>query len=948
MARVPKVPFLQSIDPPEAGSATFTPQRKRKEWWWLGFAMLLLTAALAAMMIEDRAGIATQEQGRLQSQARVIEENLVRQLQAVASVLTSLRDEEAFHDRGGVMAGEATRHTAVLLKTLNDALPGVRTIYAVDREGLVQTADQQGYLGRDASARPYFTVPRDRHDDSLLFVSPPYLSALNNYVLNLGKSFSDSHGRFDGVVTATLDQSYFEILARSVIYAADMTVNISHADGQVFLIAPSYARAAGLNQNAAGSPFVRHAQSGAASSLFVETAADNPQPRILALRSVSPPALHLDKPLVITVTRPLSAVYARWNEQAIVYACFWALFMAAAALALSFSQSRRSALLSAQAAVQTAQRETAQRFELGLKGADLGLWEWHLAEDRLTVNDREWRMLGYAPGEIGPGRSDWQALLHPDDWTALETAFTLHVRERTAAYKLEHRLRHKNGDWIWVLDHAMVVDRDLQGRPLRVLGTHLDITARKRAEQEQKDTAQRLALAMQSGNIGLVDWHLASGRLIVNSLGHAMLGRSGAAEAMTADEWTALRHPDDRALVAEAHDALVRSAVKTAELEYRMRHADGHHIYMHMRAEIVERDALERPVRLVGIFRDISERKHTESALADALALQRRTGELARVGGWALDLPHGQPVWTDEVYRIYDLATAQPLALSQALAGETPTEQARFEAALHAATSVGTPWDMELQVTTARGRRIWVRSHCEVVVEDGRPKRLVGTVQDTTERMRVQLELQRANSQLAEMSMTDGLTGVANRRRFDQAMAGEWPRSIRQQLPLALLMIDIDHFKAYNDALGHQGGDACLREVAHILARCAWRPGELLARYGGEEFCILLPDSTLDDARVVAQRCLDRLAQAGIPHPATPASPWLTVSIGVASLVPVVGSLPDALIAQADMALYRAKRAGRGRYECAPPAEVDGTAGLALADSGDVFDGSGVSGRPAE
>jgi diguanylate cyclase (GGDEF)-like protein len=348
-----------------------------------------------------------------------------------------------------------------------------------------------------------------------------------------------------------------------------------------------------------------------------------------------------------------------------------------------------------------------------------------------------------------------------------------------------------------------------------------------------------------------------------------------------------------------------------------MRHAAGHYIYIYMRAEIVERDALDRPLRLVGIFRDVSARKHTESALADAMALQRRTGELARVGGWELDLPDGQPVWTDEVYRIYELATAQPLGLPQALAGQTPEERARFASALQQASTVGTPWDMELQVTTARGRHIWVRSHCEVVLEDGRPRRLVGTIQDTTERMLVQLELQRANGQLAEMSMTDGLTGVANRRHFDQAMAGEWPRSIRQQLPVALLMIDIDYFKAYNDALGHQGGDACLRDVAHILARCAWRPGELLARYGGEEFCILLPGSTLDDAKVVAQRCLDRLAQAGIPHPASPSSQWLTISIGVASGVPAVGSLPDALLERSDAALYRAKRGGRARYECA-------------------------------
>jgi diguanylate cyclase (GGDEF)-like protein/PAS domain S-box-containing protein len=554
-------------------------------------------------------------------------------------------------------------------------------------------------------------------------------------------------------------------------------------------------------------------------------------------------------------------------------------------------------------------------------GSGTGTWP----SDKLVLNDRQWQILGYRPGEIELTSVVWQSLLHPEDRPALDTAFKTHLRQGSPAYKLEHRLRHKAGHWVWVLDHAMVIERNAAGRAVRVLGTHLDITARKHAEEIQRDTAQRLELAMQSGNIGLLDWHLSSGTLILNTLGHAMLGRHVANPEnapIDAAEWEALRHPDDAAAVREIQAALVAGERQTADAEYRMRHADGHYICVHMRAEIVARDALDRPLRLVGIFRDISERKHTEEALAAAMALQRRTGELARVGGWEHDLAEGTSVWTDEVYRIYELPIGRPLALAQSIASYSREGRARLEAALQQASRHGTPWDMELQMTTALGRQIWVRSRCEVVSEGGKPRRLVGTIQDTTERMAVQMELQRANAQLAELSMTDGLTGVANRRHFDQAIAGEWPRSVRQQLPLALLMIDIDHFKAYNDAMGHQGGDACLRDVAHVLARCAWRPGELLARYGGEEFCILLPDSTLADARVVAQRCLDRLQQARIAHPASPTSQWLTISIGVASLVPRVGTLADALVELADGALYQAKRAGRARYVCAEEAEA--------------------------
>jgi hypothetical protein len=208
----------------------------------------------------------------------------------------------------------------------------------------------------------------------------PICPSLGNYVVNLSKSMTGPDGKFAGITTAVLDQSYFEILARSVLYAPDMTVNISHADGQVFLIAPSYARAVGVNQNQPGSPFLRHKASGAADDFYQETSAENPAPRMLALRSVSHPTLHLDKPLVITVARPLAAIYANWREQALVYGFFWSLLLIAAALALFFNQARRGALAAAQAAVQAVQRDTAQRFEFGLKGADLGLWDWNLAE----------------------------------------------------------------------------------------------------------------------------------------------------------------------------------------------------------------------------------------------------------------------------------------------------------------------------------------------------------------------------------------------------------------------------------------------------------------------------------------------------------------------------------------------------------------------------------------
>ena len=203
---------------------------------------------------------------------------------------------------------------------------------------------------------------------------------------------------------------------------------------------------------------------------------------------------------------------------------------------------------------------------------------------------------------------------------------------------------------------------------------------------------------------------------------------------------------------------------------------------------------------------------------------------------------------------------------------------------------------------------------------------LVVTRLDMTTLVEKGLALERVNEQLLRLSTTDGLTGIANRRLFDQQLQTEWQRCARNRSSLALLMVDIDHFKRYNDHYGHQTGDECLRQVARILVMCAKRSGELVARYGGEEFAILLPATDAADAMATAQRCLQEMAVARIPHADSPVSSWLTLSIGVASLRATPGETSGTLVMQADSAMYCAKKAGRGRAEHYDPEMVNALA----------------------
>ncbi len=170
--------------------------------------------------------------------------------------------------------------------------------------------------------------------------------------------------------------------------------------------------------------------------------------------------------------------------------------------------------------------------------------------------------------------------------------------------------------------------------------------------------------------------------------------------------------------------------------------------------------------------------------------------------------------------------------------------------------------------------------------------------------------LRNTAQKLHGMAHVDALTRIGNRRHFDEMLAREWRHAQRQRQPLALVMMDVDHFKLYNDIYGHQKGDECLRTVAEVINSVAKRPRDVACRYGGEELTMLLPDTDLSNAVVLAQRVVGRLRGLQLPHAASP-SRCVTLSAGVVAEVPDPGVDPDALLQMADRALYKAKTRGR-------------------------------------
>lgn len=213
------------------------------------------------------------------------------------------------------------------------------------------------------------------------------------------------------------------------------------------------------------------------------------------------------------------------------------------------------------------------------------------------------------------------------------------------------------------------------------------------------------------------------------------------------------------------------------------------------------------------------------------------------------------------------------------------------------------------------GSLLWVETRARLLQCDDGEMQIISNVRDITDRRAAEDRVAMLNRELAEQASTDGLTGVANRRRFDEVLLQEWQRARQEGMPLSLLMIDVDRFKLFNDRYGHQRGDECLRAVAAAAAQTARGPSALTARYGGEEFVVLLPCLDAVAAAALAGRVLAATRALDIEHEDNAATGVVTVSIGAATMIPWTGSDAGgggtALVAAADAALYEAKRGGR-------------------------------------
>ncbi|MDZ8259675.1 diguanylate cyclase domain-containing protein [Nostoc sp. ChiQUE01b] len=613
--------------------------------------------------------------------------------------------------------------------------------------------------------------------------------------------------------------------------------------------------------------------------------------------------------------------------------------------------------------IEAALKTSEERWQYALEGNGDGVWDLN-AETNEVFFSRGWKqMLGFAEDEIGNTLSEWEERVYVDDKARVIGEIIKHLYGETQQYVSEYRIKCKDGTYKWILDRGQISSRAANGFPLRMLGTHTDITERKRMEEALRESEQRYRSVITAMAEGIV-LQQSDGRITTcNDSAEKILG-------LTADQmigrtsidprWQAI-HEDGTSFPGETHPAVV--TLRTGKPQFHVimgvHKPDGSLTWISINSQPLFESDESKPYAAVTSFTDITDRKQAQIALQQQTEREHMVYAIAQHIRKSLDLDEILNTTVAEVRNFLQTDRVIIYRFNRDWSGVVVTEsvaegwqsilnmeitdsyfvkiqgQSYQESTLKVTPDIYTagfaPCHVELLeqlqvraklvVPILQGDRLLgllVAHHCSAPRE-WQPweskllQQLATQVAIAIGQSELYQQLQRANQQLENLVMVDELTQIANRRCFDNRLNSVWQYLLREQGFVSLLLCDIDYFKQYNDTYGHATGDDCLRFIAKAFKQSVKRSRDLVARYGGEEFVVILPDTDSDGAFCVAQEIHKALEQLNIPHAASAVKHHVTLSIGIATVIPTPNMVSLDLIEAADQALYQAKANGRNR-----------------------------------
>lgn len=545
------------------------------------------------------------------------------------------------------------------------------------------------------------------------------------------------------------------------------------------------------------------------------------------------------------------------------------------------------------------------RWQFALEGAGQGVWDREETTGR-TYYSRIWKnMLGYEDAELEDGSFDWEGLVHPDDIEHVRAVREPVLTRGPDRFELEFRMRHKSGNWVWILDRGRVLERDGTGRAKRTIGTHTDITQRHRTEESVRNLSERIQLAASAAELGIFEVDLTTRRIVWDERMCELYGTTADRFTGGVEDWERRVLPEDLDRAKLEIRSLFEGAHRITS-EYRIVRDDGVVRHVRTMARIVPGRA-GQPAKVVGAQWDTTD----QHALTDALHEEKErlritlmsigdavicTDADARVTfmnpvaeqltGWSQADAVGRP--STDIFSIVNEMTDEPAS---------DPVMASLQHKMPASAPEGS------LLVSRNGERFSVHdSSAPVCTANGEIIGAVLIFQDVTIARTLQRELTHAAAH-------DALTGLPNRAAFETVLHEASASAAAGGRCHAVGYIDLDRFKIVNDTAGHAAGDMLLREVGRLL-REALRPDDVVARFGGDEFAVLLHDCTLVEAEAVCQRAIDAIRVVRFPWEGKVYD--IGASIGLTEIGPT-SAPPDELMKQVDVACYAAKAGGRNR-----------------------------------
>lgn len=462
-------------------------RRKLLEWLLLLLVLALVGGFIAYMHSVDVGRTLATEQDRLQVQSNVIANDIQGNLEVV-----SLAMAEVIRDYLAVPGAAQPQDVSRRLRALVNAMPGIRAMVVMDAQGTAIAAHSPDLVGVHFGQRDYFKTVQAHPNPASLYVSAPYRSLRNDLVVNAARMVSGTGGAFAGLIIATLDPKYFSGIFRPAMYAPDVWGFVVHSDGLQFLNFPLRANTDGTNFNKPGTFFSRHMLDGKTSSVFTGTVPITGEQRLMAMRTIHPAELQMDKGLVIGLSRDLDAIAKPLQRQAITSGVLYAALVVLCCGGLWWGQTRRARMEDLAFQRDSERLEAADRLKLALRGANLGLWSFHASKGIWVFDGSSAAMLGFALSDMQDDPDFWQRRIHPEDVAAHTAACEACLDGSVLFYEAIYRIQHRLGHWVWILGRAQAIERDTQGRGITMVGTHMDITEARTAEQEVVRTRNEL------------------------------------------------------------------------------------------------------------------------------------------------------------------------------------------------------------------------------------------------------------------------------------------------------------------------------------------------------------------------------------------------------------------------------------------------------------------------